>query len=101
MGRYQFGEHGEKIVSVIRRELGSRVKPAYFEGRVELQDEEKGLVMAFIEDTSFVHCVFEKAVPLIEGVTEEQNESGSLKWHYRGSKVDEIMMLAMAAYRNL
>lgn len=101
MGRYQFGEHGEKIISVVRRELGSRVKPAYFEGRVELQDEEKGLIMTFVETPEVLHCIFEKAVPLIEGVTEEKNESGSLKWHYRGSKVDEVMMLAMVAYRNL
>lgn len=101
MVRYQFGQHGEKLITVIRRELGFKVKPDYGEGKVALLDVEKGLVVVFIENPEWIHCVFERPIPLIEGVTEEKDEAGKLKWHYRGNRVDELMMLTRAAYQNL
>lgn len=101
MAKYQFGGHGEKIVSVIKRELGNVAKVTYLEGRVDLIIEGKGIVVSFIENETSLKCQFWRPVPIIEGVTEEIDKEGHLYWQYIGSKVDEVMMLAMAAFRNL
>lgn len=99
--KYRFGGHGEKIIAILRRELKGMVSPNYESTGISLVTASGSKLMAIVDDEQELHCVFERPIPIIDGVTEEREVDGSFHWHYRGNSLPDLMMLVAAAYRNL
>lgn len=101
--RYKFNGHGYQLVRIVSRLLGVGFEPIFYEERVDFVTEKDSVYISLMDESDLLHAVFFSAIPKFEGVTLEMVDDGhglGHQWHYRGEKIEEMILLIEIALAN-
>lgn len=103
--KFEFMGHGFNLIKVVNRILGDEFEPSFSENTVTFYHKNGKGILRLVDSPSFLEVEFMISVPTIPGVVELSKEEmkehhGDSHWLYKGSNVDDIVMLTEVAIQN-
>lgn len=104
--KYNFAGHGFNLVKVVSRILGDEFEPRFSLNGVAFYHNNGKVILRLIDSDKHLEIEYYISVPNIPDVLEyhkdeeENNVKLDTHWVYKGSNIDDVIMLTEVAIQN-